>query len=134
MKLFFDENVGRGVPEALRLVGLRDVQYVVSMFRAQIERGTPVPDEQWIPIVGARGWLLFSEDLGILEAEEQRKLLIRSGVGAVFLHPGRVKRRDVLELLLRKWTWLETIDANEPRPFAFILNPSGRARREARVA
>jgi hypothetical protein len=122
VKLFFDEDVGKGIPEALRHVGIRDVEYIGRDPR--LGKGTP--DEAWLPFVGQRGYLVFSFNTGILYAEGQRSLLISERVGAVFLTTGRARAVDVLRLILNEWTWLETIDVSTPRPFAYLLTLSGR--------
>ena len=122
MRLFFDEDVGRGIPGALRAVGVRDVDYIGKDRR--IGKGTR--DEDWIPYAGQRGALVFSFNTGILYAEAQRSLLVSERVGAVFLTTGQARSVDVLRLLLNQWAWLETIDVGTPRPFAYLLTLSGR--------
>ena len=133
MKLVFDENVGKGVPAALRGVGVPTVAYPgrYPSRNPRIARGTA--DEVWIPAVGRDGYLVFSCDTGILEAEAQRTLLVRHLVGAVFLTTGQEKSFEVLRLVLRKWDWLQSIDRYEARPFAFLVTMSGRVRKDGRV-
>ena len=122
MKPFFDEDIGKGIPQALRLVGIRDVEYIGRDPR--LGKGTP--DEVWLPFVGRHGYLAFSFNTGILYAEAQRSLLISERVGAVFLTMGRARSVDVLRLILNEWDWLETIDVSTPRPFAYLLTLNGR--------
>ena len=127
MRLFFDENVGRGVPEALRAVGLTNVGYVRKQFSKRFHAGHgSVPDEDWIPFVGRGGWLAFSSDTAILEAEAQRNLLISENVSIVFLTSGQENAVEMLKLVLKRWDWLEAIDRNQSRPFAYLLPISGR--------
>jgi hypothetical protein len=121
VKLFFDEDVGKGIPEALRAVGIRDVEYIGRDPR--LGKGTP--DETWLPFAGQGGYLVFSFNTGILYAEGQRRLLVAERVGAVFLTTGRARSVDVLRLILNEWDWLETIDVSIPRPFACLLTLAG---------
>lgn len=121
MKLFFDEDVGKGIPVALRSVGIRDVEFIGRDPRL----GKGIPDEIWLPFAGQHGYLAFSFNTGILYDEAQRNLLISERVGAVFLTTGRARSIDVLRLILNEWDWLETIDVNTPRPFAYLLTLSG---------
>lgn len=122
MKLFFDEDVGKGIPQALRAVGVRDVEYIGR--DARLPKGTL--DESWLPFVGRQGYLVFSFNTGILYAEGQRQLLVDERVGAVFLTAGRARAVDVLRLILNEWDWLETVDVSTPRPFAYLLTLTGR--------
>jgi PIN like domain len=122
VKIFFDEDVGKGIPRALRLVNVPGVDNIGKGRR--IKRGTP--DEVWLPHVGQQGYLLFSFNTGILYAEAQRQLLISEQVGAVFLTTGQERAANVLRLILNEWGWLETVDASTPRPFAYLLTMGGR--------
>lgn len=136
MKLFFDEDIGKGVPEALDAVGLKTVTHLRRAFRNQLRRGRfrdGVKDEDWIPFAGQGGWLVFSANTGILEADAQRSLWIEHNVGGVFLTTGQENKVEVLKLVLRRWDWLEGIDAKQPRPFAYRLSMRGRPKLDARV-
>ena len=134
MKLFVDEDLGKGIPEALRTIEVGEVSYVRRAFRKRIRRGENIRDEDWIPHAGRGGWLVLSCDTGILEADAQRELWIKENVGGVFLTTGQENKLKVLQLLLRKWDWLETIDEHETRPFAYLMPISGRnARLDPRV-
>ncbi len=121
MKIFFDEDAGTKVAQALAVLDIATVEYISN--RRRIKKGTR--DEDWLPIVGRGGFLLLSCNIGILEAEAQRDLLIRENVGVVFL-PGQATRLQLLRLVLSKWEWLESIHENAPRPFAYKMTISGR--------
>lgn len=100
MRLFFDENIGRGVPEALRLVGIVDVDYVTHMFRDEFANGQGVTDEEWIPRIGDR-WLVISKDQGLLRKPAQARLLAVHRVGLICITAPRVKSVDLLAFMLR---------------------------------
>ena len=124
MKLFFDEDTGKGVPTALRAVGIR-ADYVGN--RRRFRLGTA--DEIWLPVAGREQWLVVSCNKAILNAEAQREIFIREKVGAVFLTSGQERKIELLKLILRKLEWLERIDEEETRPFAFEMTIGGKIRR-----
>ncbi|MFN0148275.1 MAG: hypothetical protein ACKVT1_17380 [Dehalococcoidia bacterium] len=128
MRIFFDEDNGTGIPRALKLVRLpnAEIHYASNSDNQLVGKGTK--DADWIPVVGARGFLLFSQNRTMLENEAERQLLIEHQVGAVFLATGRLRSFEVLRMLLNRWQWLELVDANIERPFAYIISASGRAR------
>lgn len=133
MKLFFDEDLGKGLPEALRGTGAlqrtgssEPITYVRRAFHYVFERGGTVPDEMWIPWAGERGYLVVSCNRAILESDAQRALLQEHNVGAIFFTTGRAPSFNLLRLILRKWEWLQQIDRTVPRPFAYLMPPSGR--------
>lgn len=133
MNIFFDENIGSGVPLALRNVGFRNVHYLAATFRWRIRRGERVYDNEWIPVVGRRGWLVITEDLAILDNEAERALLVQHDVGIVFLKAAKLPARDVLAFMLRRMKWLEEID-RQPRPFAYVTGLRGQTILDPRVA
>lgn len=133
MNMFFDENIGSGVPLALRHVGFRNVHYLTATFGWRIRRGERVYDREWIPVVGRRGWLVITEDLAILNNEDERALLVEHNVGIVFLKAAELPASDVLAFMLRRMNWLEAID-QQPRPFAYVTSLRGRATLDPRVA
>lgn len=122
MILYSDEDVGTRVPRALKLVGLK----VVS---AVSKGAVSEPDVQWIWRVGKKGWLGLSCNKDIIHVPEERDAIINSKAGIVFITSGNLHPRDKLLLILRKWQWLEKIDATEERPFAFYLYTIGQPRK-----
>jgi hypothetical protein len=120
VKLFFDEDLGKGVAIALHSVGVTS-SYVGA--RRMIRKQTP--DEEWIPVAGREGWLVITANRGILRNEIQRDLWVQNKVGGVFLTTGQIRSIDLLKLILGKLDWLEALDSDETRPFAFTLSPSG---------
>ena len=123
MRLFFDENMGRGVPEALRLVGFQDLNYAVNMF-AREHAAQGVADEVWIPRIGA-DWLVVSKDQQLLKRPDQMRLLVEHRVGLICITSSTARSSDLLELLLRRMPRLEKIDRDVQRPFAFRVSLRG---------
>ena len=121
MILVCDEDVGIGIPRALRLVGL-------NCASAKDMSLLGVPDVQWLTVAGQSGWLVFSCNKKMLDVPIERDAIIREKVGIVFLTSGQERLPNTLRLILTKWAWLELIDQTTPRPFAYYLYPSGRAR------
>lgn len=137
MRLYFDEDVGKGIPNALRGVGVGDVVYPGKYNRGRgktqlrVERG--FKDWQWIPVVGIDGYLAISYNHHMLDVDIERQLLIQNMDGMVYIMCGREISLNVLRLILQKWEWLEALYETEPRPFAYKLRMSGHARRDPRV-
>ena len=123
MILFFDEDCGRAVPEALARVGIR-VDYVGKKSKGKgVRLGAKDPD--WIQRAGKLRHLVFSCNQSILSNEAERKLVIDHKVGIVFLSTGQEQKIDFLRLILNNLDWLEWIDENMPKPFAFRITITG---------
>lgn len=113
------EDIGTGVPSALRLVGLNTMSLVQKGWMSR-------PDIEWLSVAGQRRWLVFSNNFRMLRSPSEREVIIRDEVGIVFLTSGDDQVHRVLWLLLVKWRWLELIDRSTPRPFVYFLSPRGR--------
>ena len=51
----------------------------------------------------------------------------------MFLTTNQMSAINELRLMLRKLAWIEEINQNELRPFAFMMSPDGRTRRAAEI-
>lgn len=128
MKTFFDQTMGRRLPQAFELMGLCEVQYLRRMFeRPKISAG--LPDVDWLPIVAEQGWLIITNDVQLLVNRDEREAIIENQAGLVILRPGTSPVHEELMFLLRRFDWLVEIDAL-PRPFAFVTTLRGKPRQE----
>ena len=120
---YFDENMGDRIPKALKILGLRVVPGTSKRY------GVGQSDIEYLKRASSKGWLAISANKHMLDVREERETIIVGGVGIVFITNGQMRRPDLMLLLLKKWAWFETIDREEPRPFAYYLYPSGRIRK-----
>jgi hypothetical protein len=126
VKVFLDEDNGTGIPKALRLVRAPAAQIVFPESDAGsiIRKGTS--DLEWLSWVGTNGFLAISQNIRLMDNPLERQHLLEVSAGVVFIGSGRQPAWKVLRLLLRRWEWLQQIDAHEPRPFAVRLDFAGR--------
>jgi len=124
VKIFFDEDCGRAVPDALGRVGI-SVDYVGKKSRG---RGVRIgaKDPEWIERAGRLKHLVFSCNKAILTNEAERALIVKHKVGIVLLSSGQERKVDFLRLILNNLDWLNWIDENLSRPFAFRITITGR--------
>lgn len=111
IRFIIDENI-RAVGKAL--VEVRDdVTYFSDP--GSIRKGRPacpvtlgMPDEQWLPIVGAEGWAVITRDKHIRARPGEIDAVRRHGVNLFAITSlGELTRWEQLDLLVRKWDKIE---------------------------
>jgi hypothetical protein len=126
VKIYFDEDNGSGIPRALKLVRMpaAQIEYPRDSPNALQKLGTP--DRIWIPWAGDTRYLVFSQNIHILENEEEFRLLVQHNVGIVFMNNGSELAWAVLRMIMVRWEWLQSVDNHESRPFVYIVGLTGR--------
>jgi len=130
LKLYFDENFGKGVPTALRLVCTTPqtdihVEYAGRTKKAKkkaLQLGAPDPD--WITYVGKSNSIGLSFNVKILENPLEREVILKQKAGIIFFAFGNETGLKTLRFLLNRLDWLFEVD-KVPRPFAYRLSLSG---------
>lgn len=124
MTLFFDRNMGHALPEALRLLGLPTEKHD-DHFAANAH------DEEWLPEVGRRGWVVITHDKRIRTNESQRKALLDHGVGCFVLRgTGHLTRWAMVRMIARHWDHIDKTVKTAARPFLHRLYARGGAKPE----
>lgn len=117
--LLCDDDLGLGIPKALRAVGLK----ATSLYRLGLSGR---PDTEWLARAGRLQLMVFSCNKKILKVPVERDTLIREKVGIVFLTNGQEYAHKTLRLVLTKWETLNLLWDTTDRPFARFLTSNGR--------
>jgi hypothetical protein len=121
--IFFDRSVPRGVAEAVKQVR-EDACWLEDVF----EEGW-IKDREWIPEVGARGWLVITKDKKIRTRPEERRVIKENNVGCFILNYSQpLNRWEILKLVTSTLDEMEEKFANTPRPFLYLIDRNGRFR------
>lgn len=101
------------------IVGLGYVVHSpASVFgRERLEAG--LRDEEWLPVVGSKGWVVFGRDQNILKREVEIRALLDAKVH-MFLFPGEISRAEILEIVGANFTEICTV-ASARRPNVYWL-------------
>jgi len=115
---FVDRNLGGLFVARLRLAGLR-----VEELEAHFPHNAP--DVEWLPFVGARGWIAITKDQLKSDPEEQVALMVH-GVKAFVLIGHQATHQALAALFLRKLRWIRrTIESHEEPFMAKLYLASG---------
>lgn len=107
---FTDENLGRHkLPEALRRAGLR-----VEIHGDHFPQGTP--DEGWLPVVAAKGWVLLTLDAKLRYNRLERDAILVHRLAAFLLVGGRT-HEEKADAVLRGRARILRLLRRQRRPF-----------------
>jgi hypothetical protein len=122
LTFYFDRNIGRRIPESLmHLKTPFDVQWHNKLgFRHDM------PDDEWMAIVGARGWIVFSQDYKFHKYEFEYEAVKQHNLRCFYLPETGAKTWTTMcaftkasDRIIQK---CETVRA----PFIYKLSPNGR--------
>ena len=82
-------------------------------------------DVEWLPVIGARGWLLITKDMKIRKRPSELEALKRARIGAFILSAKDLTGVQQGELLAGRLAQMERKADQFARPFVFTVSPSG---------
>jgi predicted nuclease of predicted toxin-antitoxin system len=115
---YVDRCVGKAVVGALRAAGAR-VEAHDDHFAQD------AADEQWIPDVAARGWVILTKDKNIRRRAGEREALVTASARIITLTSGNMRGADMAALFVGHLAEMEQLAATTPAPFVAILGPGG---------
>ncbi|MFC4584752.1 PIN-like domain-containing protein [Sphaerisporangium corydalis] len=62
------------------------------------EKALGAPDDQWLPLVGQRGWVVIASDIHIFQRPHEYQAYLKARV-AVFLLPGESRVEERMDLI-----------------------------------
>jgi hypothetical protein len=123
LRLYFDRSIGKGVPRALREIGV-SVAYHAERYPAD----PALADDLWIADACRRGEVIVHKDKRIRYRPEERAAFIRGGA-RMFLLGGNLSRFDMLRILVIAWPEMARLAESETPPFIYRILASGRLAR-----
>ena len=116
---FTDRDLGNAIPNALLEAGYNVVRHD-EIF------GPRTRDEEWLPVVAARGWLALSHNKRIRRVSIERDAAMRSGL-ALFLLIGKMPHAELAKNLLATAPQIiEFRERHEPPFIARIARPESK--------
>jgi len=76
-----------------------------------------ISDEGWLPVVGAKGWVVLTNDKRIRHRQIERQALLAAGIRAFVLTAGHLSSADAAEIWVRQLRKIERLAVSRPAPF-----------------
>lgn len=117
--LFLDRSLGRKkVPAELRAAGLRLLTLAEHYGIPADER---VPDEEWLKLVGERGWVAFTKDTRLRYNRAEKQALQDYGVRCFGLTGKNLRAHELAKRFLQNLPAI-TRACTKPGPFVYAVH------------
>jgi len=133
--IFFDRNVGKTIPEALRDLGLTNVYHPhidpkkCGEPRREGIKGLFAHDEGDDVILrfcGSRNWIVCSQDHKYHLLENEREAIKQANVGVFYIWGANAKKWETFRVLAQVYDKLIEKAQMTPRPFIYKIASNGR--------
>lgn len=82
-------------------------------------------DEEWLPEVGQRGWLILTKDDRIRRRPVEREALMQSGARAFILPSGNMSGEEMASAIVNALPKIQRFVARNPPPFIARISKAG---------
>lgn len=115
---YVDRCLGKAAAQALRDAGAS-----VEVHDDHFARDAP--DEEWIPQVAERGWVILTKDKNIRRRAGEREAVVTAQARIITLTSGNMRGADMAALFVGHLAEMEGLATTQPVPFVAILGPDG---------
>ncbi len=131
MVFFFDRNIGKSIPKALKLVKLFVPAVATSHDeRAEVELhqdhfGQETPDDEWLAEVGERGWIVVGFDYKYHRMQQELAALKQYHIACFYLWGASARSWEALRAFARGYDRIVEAARSTPRPFVYRIEKTG---------
>lgn len=117
--LYLDRNLGRHVVAS----ALRNAGYPVEVHDDHLP--IDAPDEQWIKLVGDKGWIALTKDKNIRYRHAEFQAIEEYGARVVVVRAKNLVGKELAELVVKHYERIQQFALLSQAPFVAGLDRSG---------
>jgi hypothetical protein len=136
LTLYFDRNVGRKVPEALQLLGLKNVIHHhtprthLGLKPIKGQKGLFADnetDDSWLKFVGEKGWIVLTQDSKFHKKgfENELSAIKQFNVGCFYIWGAEAPRWDKMIALCKAYENIVDASNVTAKPFIYSCSKGG---------
>jgi predicted nuclease of predicted toxin-antitoxin system len=115
---YADRCLGKAAARALQAAG-------ASVELHDDHFGQDAADEDWIPVVSARGWVILTKDKNIRRRLGEREAVLLANARVMTLSSGNMRSQEMADLLVARLAEMEKLANDHPPPFVAVVSPTG---------
>jgi hypothetical protein len=125
LTFYFDRCFGRRFPEALKRVR---PPFIVE-YHNGMKFKHDMPDDEWLSIVGDKGWVVFSHDKKFHRLTVEAAAIRQFNIACFYIYGASSSLWYKLFYFVRGYEKIMKIIRNEEKPFIYDLGLSGRLKK-----
>lgn len=118
LAFLFDEEMPERLVRALEILD-KKVEHVLD------KHAPGTSDVDILKYAGRKGQVFLSRNANMLKVPAERKAIGRYRVGVFFLHCGKLKFWEIVELVFRQWQTIEEYAKEHRPPYVFRVRQRG---------
>ena len=126
MTFFWDKNIPKTIPEALRLL---KPPFGIEIYLEHYPLSDRYPeggDDRWLPFVGGNGWFVITHDWHLHTRLNERRAIEHYDVGVFYLWGAEARKWEVMRLFARTYDRILARAQSTSRPFIYRIAQTGR--------
>ena len=129
MIFFWDRNIPKSIPEAVRSLHPPFENELHSEHFPQFEQSPENGDDTWLSVLGDNGWFLLTRDHQIHRKPNEAAAIRQHKIGCFYIWGRNAKTWDIARCLIRALPAILKAAETTERPFIYRVDQFGRLER-----
>lgn len=125
MILFWDKNLPKTIPEALRKVKPPVAFEVYLDHFPQSDRYPEGGDDPWLSQVGSLGWVVITQDFQMHKKANELFAIKQHNIGVFYLWGCEATKWEIMKCFIRSYDRIIEAINNTPKPFVYEVRRTG---------
>lgn len=137
LSLYFDRNVGWKLPEAMKLLGLKNIfhhntpRVHLGLKPIKNQKALFAPDEtddSWLKFVGEKGWIVLTQDSKFHKKgfENELSAIKQFNIGCFYIWGAEARKWEKMIALCKAYENIVKASSSTAKPFIYSVAKSGK--------
>ncbi len=125
MIFFWDRNIPKAIPEALRVLRAPFENEIHAEHFPQFEQLPENGDDSWLSVLGDNDWFLLTRDHQLHRKPLEAAAIGQHGIGCFYIWGRNAKAWDIARCLIKAFPAIIEAANSTPRPFIYRVDRYG---------
>ena len=126
MTFFWDRNLGKAIPNAIRLLGPPFGNEVHGEHFPSTDKLPEHGDDSWLSLLGEQDWFLLTQDYKLHRRISEAAAIRQHNIGCFYLWGANANRWDIARCFMMAAPAIIEVAESTPRPFIYRVDHQGK--------